>query len=192
MIDITSYLAKNPKHAGILVILSALIVLILYLNFLLKPQIMRVSAVFAGMKQASDDLKKTEEEIGRMPRYVIDIASYEEKISSYEKMLPVEQEIPALLESLSNMARGSNVKIVAITPVMPEEGPNDGSRVYQEMPILINAKSGYHELGNFLAKLEYADRFMKIADIVIRSNNSVPKKQDVDLLILTYILLKSP
>ncbi|MDP2913556.1 MAG: type 4a pilus biogenesis protein PilO [Candidatus Omnitrophota bacterium] len=192
MIDIFLYLKKNPKQAGILVILSALIILILYLNFLLKPQIMRVSAVFAGMKQTSDDLRKTEEEIGRMPRYVIDIASYEEKISRYEKMLPVEQEIPALLESLSNMARGSNVKIVAITPVMPEEGPNDGSRVYQEMPILINAKSGYHELGNFLAKLEYADRFMKIADIVIRSNNSIPKKQDVDLLILTYILLNSP
>ena len=39
--------------------------------------------------------------------------------------------------------------------------------------------------------LESSDRFMKIADIEIRANKTAPKKHDIELLILTYVLLNA-
>ena len=104
-------------------------------------------------------------------------------------MLPVEQEVPKLLEMLSTMARSSNVKIVGITPLASkqEESPE---KIYQEIPILISAKSGYHELGRFLSDLESSDRFMKVSDIDIKENKSNVKRHDVELLVVTYVLLE--
>ena len=42
-----------------------------------------------------------------------------------------------------------------------------------------------------MAKLEDADRFMKVADIDIKANKATPKKHDVELLVLTYVLAKA-
>ena len=105
-------------------------------------------------------------------------------------MLPAEQEIPKLLEDLSDMAKRANVKILGITPMASKQEAQP-AEIYQEIPILINAKSGYHELGKFLSDLENAGRFMKVADIKIKENKVSPKKHDVELLVLTYKLLRN-
>ena len=119
-----------------------------------------------------------------------DLKEQGQKVESYEKKLPVEQEIPALLENLSDMAKDSNIKIVSIVPAMPKDNnPGNKSLIYREIPILITAKSGYHELGHFLNSLENADRFMKVVDINIKANKASPKKHDVELMICTYVLL---
>ena len=107
----------------------------------------------------------------------------------YEKTLPAEQEIPSLLETLSRMAKSSNIKISALTPVSGSGKGGETTHTYREIPILISAKSGYHELGQFLSAMENSDRFMKVVDIDIRANNTTPRKHDVELLICTYILL---
>jgi Tfp pilus assembly protein PilO len=96
------------------------------------------------------------------------------------------------LENLSEMAKDSNIKIVGIVPAISyfkDDKSANKSQIYREIPILITAKSGYHELGHFLNNLENADRFMKVADIDIKSNKTSPKKHDVELMVCTYILL---
>lgn len=181
---------KKTQKALFLAFLAAL-ALIFYLNFLLKPQIIRVMNAATARNKAGRDLKNAEEDIAKLPGYKTDLASYEEKVGRYEKILPAEQEIPGLLESLSNMARSSGVKIVEIRPVMPKDGALQKGDIYQEMPILITARSGYHELGSFLSSLEGSDRFMKVVDIAIRIDKASPRKHNVELLVITYILLSN-
>ena len=132
----------------------------------------------------------------KSPKYISSIdglkkqvAQYQDKIQRYEGMLPAEQEIPKLLEDLSQMAKESNVKIVGLTPLQSKQGSQGPDEIYQEIPIRISARSGYHELGKFLSNLENSDRFMKVADIKIKENKATPKKHDVELLVLTYVLL---
>jgi len=175
----------------ILIAILAAVAFIVYLNLVLKPQLLRVFTAFSKMSRISSDLKNSESAIAKIPGYRTNIVAYREKVEYYEKMLPAEQEIPALLENLSKMAKDSAVKILAITPIMPQEDDMAGNQIYQEIPILINARSGYHELGSFLSKLENADRFMMVADISIKPDNASPKKHNIELLILTYILLGS-
>lgn len=185
-------IAKNYKSTQrekiILIALLAMLISFLYLKYILRPHFTRVSGSFVAMKNIASKLKNAAREIARMPVYERDITAYEDKVNRYEKMLPAEQEIPALLEILSAMAKESGVKIVAITPVMPKENTAGSNQAYQEIPILINARSGYHELGNFLASLENSDRFIKVVDISIRTNSLAPRRHDVELLVLTYIL----
>lgn len=171
--------------AGLLSILAVII----YVGFILAPQVERVFQAMGRASKISADLKITQDNIANMPKFKANLAVYEEKVDRYEKMLPAKQEIPDLLEILSNMAKSSDVKIIGIMPVIGKEDTDKKNQIYKEIPILINAKSGYHELGKFMSDMESADRFMKVSDIQIKSNSQSPRKHDVDILVLTYTLL---
>ena len=188
--DISSIDLKDRKTqimvlTGLLSVLAAIV----YVSFILAPQIERVFGAVGQVQKVGSDLKEAQDNIANIPRYKNNLATYEEKVDNYEKMLPAQQEIPTLLESLSAIAKDSGVKIVGIMPVVTKDGKVKKGQIYKEIPILISAKSGYHELGKFLSNMESADRFMKISDIQIRSNLASPRKHDVEILVLTYILL---
>ena len=183
-------LSKDKMQLLIFIALVYIIVVILYLNFVFMPQITKIGSVLVKMAKMQADLKAAESDVAKMPNFQKDVTLYKEKIDRYEKMLPAEKEIPDLLEDLSSIAKSSNVKIVGITPVVSKEEKVQKGQIYKEIPILISAKSGYHELGDFLSKLENSDRFMKVVDIGIKATGSSPTKHDVELMVLTYVLLK--
>lgn len=191
MIKIPFDVTKNKTQMMVFALLVVVIIAVLFINFLLIPQVARLTDVFSKMGKMRSDLKSATDDIAKIEKFHKDIDSYKGKVERYEKMLPAEQEIPTLLENLSEMAKSSNIKILGITPAvqnMDQKAQKNG--IYQEIPILISAKSGYHELGLFLSNLENSDRFMKVVDIEIKANKTSPKKHDIELIVLTYILLK--
>lgn len=183
---------KDQPKMMVLIALVAILILVLYSYLILGPQIERLTDVLERSGKIISELKMAELLISKKDEFNKYVESSREKVEYYEKRLPVEQEIPSLLENLSNMAKSSNIKIIGITPLplSPKEVLAQKGKIYKEIPILINAKSGYHELGMFLNKLENADRFMKVVDIEIKTNKQTPKKHDVELIVCTYILAK--
>ena len=184
---------KNTRtQVMLLTAFAALIAAALYLYFVFVPQVIRVFGLTAGTGKIRSELKSARAVIKDFERLNNELEEQSQKVESYEKKLPAEQEIPALLENLSNMAKDSGIKIVGIAPAMSylkDDKSAGKSQIYREIPILITAKSGYHELGRFLGNLENVDRFMKVVDINIKSNKMSPKKHDVELMVCTYILL---
>jgi len=192
-IDLKNIDLKSKQTQTLLLIaFTVLVAAILYLYFAFVPQVVRVFKLTVNTGKISSELKSARIMIKDFDGFKNDLEECSQKVESYEKKLPAEQEIPALLENLSDMAKDSNIKIVSIVPAMPylKDGKTGKkSLIYREIPILITAKSSYHELGHFLNNLENADRFMKVVDIDIKANKANPKKHDVELMICTYILL---
>ena len=116
-------------------------------------------------------------------------AEYEE----YSKRLPGEKEIPEFLEGLASIAKTSKVKILSITPseLVPVEVEGKKEGYYKEMPISITAKSGYHQLGRFVADIETGKRFITISDINIRYDSNTPRMHNVKMGLKTR-LISSP
>ena len=110
-----------------------------------------------------------------------------EKINYYEKKLPGEKEIPAILENLSRAAQKLNVRISEIKPLDQVEL---GQKVYYSVPILVSAECGYHQLGRFINALEKADRFMKISDIKIEAASDAHCRHQAQLIVVTYVMKK--
>ena len=193
MIKLPIDLNKDEKKTRILIIAVSAFLLVMHFNFFLGPQITRLTGVLSRMGTTNRDLRIAKTDISKIDEFKANIEAYREKVEYYEKRLPTEQEIPSILADLSNMAKSSNIKILSITPIPVsapfKEAKETKGRIYQERPILINAKSGYHELGQFLSNLENADRFMKIVDIDVKANKVTPKKHDVELIVSTFILL---
>jgi type IV pilus assembly protein PilO len=183
-------LKKDQKKMVIVVALVTITALFAYFRLLFMPQVSGLINAVARVNKLKIELKNAEADIAKIDQMRAVIASYDKKIGRYGDLLPTEESVPALLQSLSDMARGSSMKIVSITPVEGKGGNPRRGQAYQTIPIAITARAGYHELGKFLSTLESSERFMKIADIRMRSNNTSPKKHDIEIMVLTYILLE--
>lgn len=85
------------------------------------------------------------------------------------------------------MANDTDVKIVAIKPQRSEKA-EQASDVYTELPIDIEATSGYHQLGYFINRLENADRFMKIKNLRIEASDDDVLKHDISLVVSAFVL----
>ena len=190
MIDLRAEFKKDPKKMLIVAGIGTVVALFVYFNMLLRPQVAGLFSTVGKMSKMKADLKKAETDIAKINEMKANLASYDAKIGRYGDLLPSETGIPALLESLADMARSSGMRIISIEPVEEKEGASQKSQAYKPIPIKISAKAGYHELGRFFSTLENSGRFMKIADIRVKSSASSPKKHDVELLVLTYILLE--
>lgn len=181
-------LKRNPKQMLIAIFIAAVFAVLLYFNFLLKPQIINLSDTRSKLRKVSADLKSAKSDIAKIDSMKSAIETYNKKLDKYERTLPTEEGIPDLLESLSRMAESTNMRIAGIVPVEQKE-VGAKNRAYKEIPIMITAKAGYHGLGRFLSSLESSDRFMKVVDMEIKSDPSSPKRHDVELLVVTYVLL---
>ena len=192
-IDFKSIDLKNPRTQTLLAtVLIALIAAAAYIYFVFIPQFVKTFAMSGDIGKTRLELKSARTVIADTDKLKKSLKEHSEKVESYEKKLPAQQEIPTLLEDLSGMAKDSRIKIVGITPAMSyfnDDKSGDKSQIYQEIPILITAKSGYHQLGHFLNSMENADRFMKVVDINIKANGATPKEHDVELIVCTYVLL---
>jgi type IV pilus assembly protein PilO len=180
---------KDPKVQNvILILLLGLIIFVLYIYFMLLPQVAYDIKTVGKTFRIRSEIKSARSLMAQKDELGKKASDYNAKIELYEKKLPAQQEIPDLLENLSKMAKNANITIVGITPVTVKLQKERKGQIYKEIPILITAKSGYHELGRFLSNLENADRFMKVADINMKVNASSPKKHDVELMVYTYVL----
>ena len=156
MINIPIDFKSNKKQAMILTIVLLVMALVLYFNILLRPQIGRLTDLLGNTGKLMSDFKLANSDIANIDIFKKKIGENKEKVELYEKQLPVEHEIPRLLEGLSNLAKTANIKIISITPIPSSTKDTAGKKkvYYKEIPIRISAKSGYHELGIFLNNLE--------------------------------------
>jgi|GEM_PF-3625777 Tfp pilus assembly protein PilO len=186
--DIFSGLKKEQKQMLVLAVIVTVVMLFVYVNMLLKPQLEGLFNTAGRVGKLKADVKKAESDIARIGQLKKSMASYSEKMDRYGEVLPAEESMPALLESLADMARSSNMKIVGVAPIEDRSGKPVRGQAYKSMPIAVNARAGFHELGKFFSAIENSGRFMKVADISIKSNKASPKKHDVELVVVTYTL----
>jgi len=184
-------LGNTKREKALVLVLSAIFLLAIYYLILLRPVIGKLNTLLPKVYEVKRDLKDA--------RFLITNKALIEKkkeelllkLEEYEKIFPAEREIPKLLENLSSIAGESNVRIVSTRPFVKEDYSRNGvPKIYQEIPIEIVAKSGYHQLGQFLQKLETGDRYIMIKDVKISANQYNIKSQDVQLIASTYILIK--
>lgn len=154
----------------------------------LRPKLVRWNTMGSRAAQVRANIKEIEagkENIALLEQEADELRA---KIREYGKKLPVEEEIPALLENLSRVATSCKVKILEITP-MGSLAAGEGKKVrssFREIPILIKARSGYYELVSFIQQLEQGKRLVKINDLEIKGSKDNVLMHDVELEISVF------
>ena len=190
-VDIESVLAalKMKDRKKLVVLAVSALLLIVDVIFVAIPQVRDLITRSAEIRALGAEIKAVKDDAAKMESYSRALADYERMASSDKaRLLSQEQEIPGLIEEISAMARESGVKIIGIRPMrMQNVIKTVGGDVSRDVPIQISAKSGYHEIGEFVGRIENAGKFMKIADLKMRSNRASPRRHDAELLISVYL-----
>lgn len=95
----------------------------------------------------------------------------EEKFSELLRQLPTQKEVPGLLEDITDIGRaaGLQIDIFALEEERKEQ-------FYIELPISIEVKGTYHQMGQFVSGVAAIKRIVTLHDYTIK-----PSKDDASL-----------
>lgn len=175
------------------VVLSALsIFCVVYLVFFIAPLINHLLDVSRSVRDLANNIEIMDNRIARSSEMNERLSSLKRDYARLASQIPAEKEISLFLQGLAVTARDSNVVISSVTPgeMVPAEGAQvAGSREFlYELPVVITAKSGYHQLGRFVNDLERDSRFLNLQDIRVTANPQEPAMHSIYLSVRTYVL----
>ncbi len=192
-IDMASIIKLGKEKTQIYILCSFVVVVVLvsYFYFFLKPRINTLRKVLPKVAALSKENKQADELIDNVDNLKAGIAQLKEGMSQYETRLPTQKEISSILNNLSALASRENIKITEIKELKTIRGETgEGEQAYSGVPIEIDMKSGYHQLGKFINQIENSDRLMKIDDLEINSAPESLTEHNVRLIVSSFVLVK--
>jgi hypothetical protein len=94
-------------------------------------------------------------------------------ITAMESRVATSQDTSAITAYISSQAKENFVEILEVTPeaITPYKKNADGQ--FLKLPLRIEARASYHNLGKFLSRLESGGYFIEAKEMVIRAGQSV-------------------
>lgn len=182
-----SALKENAKAMMIIIV----IVLLLDGVVFLRGQFISVVRMFTGANQSKTDIQTAKRDIQSFSSYKTRLVDLKTELAKLNKKTIKEEEMPVVIEAISKFADNSVVRILKIKPMI-EEGQKSATAEqggFKRIKIVITAKSGFHQLGRFIALLESATNFLDIKSIDIRSDEQEYMKQLV-IIVLEVVQAK--
>jgi Tfp pilus assembly protein PilO len=193
-------LQLSPREQKTLLSVAGLGVVILwvYIAAIVRPLMREVGQLNQQRREAREQLKLLEASTANETTLQGQYRQLEQNVLSLRKLLPSEEELPAVIELVSDMASQAQVKIQTIFPQRPvgSEGAGKSAREkdavlkqpagYKEVLIQIDALAGFHQLGTFLSLVEQGDKPMQIANLHVTQDPKETKRLRIKLRLQSY------
>jgi len=156
----------------VLVGFMALVFLLDYF-VLMSPQLAALGKINPEIRAVSDSIRRAKVDLKKLDSYQSDLEKLSEKFEEANLKVKSRDEVPIILEHIANVASETGVKIDQIMPDSfgQELLTENSQRRYYDLPIYIEARSGYHNLGRFLNKLNQNDFSLRIGAFTIVATN---------------------
>lgn len=161
----------NNRYYVLAAIMAAVFLLDYF--FLMRPQIASLSKINPEIKAVSDNIKSAKADLQKLDTYKGDLEKISKQFEQANKKVKSRDEIPIILENIANIAGESGVKIDQISPdTLDQELLTENSqRKYFDLPIYMEARSGYHNLGRFLNNLSKSDITLRVGAFTVVATN---------------------
>ena len=200
MFGLLQDLARDKKKLAIAgVVLAALV----YgdFSFVISSQIQGLRS----LNQKIVSLRKDIESLNSDIKYVKNTTSKMVTLVTNKK-LPLEKEIPLLMQNISAIANKNGIRIMQIdftkdaaiqakkAPVSSKSKKADSASVGQGAAAVMSAVKvkleivgSYHKLGNFINEIENAEKLCIIDELSISRDPANPLKQNITMVVKTYV-----
>ena len=185
---IKTFLADEQNRSYV-ILGGAILIALIYILFLIGPKFGDLTRVSRTARDLKNKINLVNSRLERIDEMKAKLELLKKEQQGYATQLPEEKEVPRFLQGLADTARKSNVKIQSVTPHELTTKPADkgSGQYYGAMPVVITAKSGYHQLGYFVNNLEEGGRFITVEDVKIQYDNNFPRKHNVKMILKTYV-----
>lgn len=168
------YLPLQRKHkiAGA----AALLILPLILFFFVwyQPKSKEIATLTQQRNTATQELEKAKATAATLDKHKAEMAGVEEQFAETSVLFPKEKEIPRLLTDISAEGQSAGLEFLTFKPLAAI--PKD---FYAEIPIDIQVRGPYHNLGSFLDQVSKLNRIVSVSNVKI----SAPNKSEGEILL---------
>jgi len=189
IIKIRDRLQLDDKKLTFVIIGCLLIFAFLDFRFFIRLQLNALKKLDPQIVKVKNDLDALNKGLAVMRDSSNKHAQADKEIALKVKKIVTEDELPSLLQSISEMAKYDNVKITLLKPSreIQKAGNKAAAEKTSSLLITLNLLSDYYHLVKFINDLENAEVFMAVQNIRIFPEKSNYFKQEADLVIKTYV-----
>jgi len=183
---------KSYKDDAKVIIAIAAAVFLLDAVFVMRFQFVSVGRMFKEARQLKTGIKSTRDDAKFIASFKNRSADLKKEIDELGKMVLTEGDMPKAIESISQFADRSSVRILKIKPMLEagsvdiklaNKGVPKGQEVFSRRKISIFAKCGYNQLGRFIALLENSPVFFDIKSVEIQTDQQEYTKHTVTIIL---------
>ena len=163
--------------------------LLVGLGFFLITIILAKKVIYAPQEEKINLLKEKIREERKKVSLLKEIEQIEQDISFYQKKISPRKEVSWVLDEVTKIAKDAEIKIATLEPQPPED-----IGIYTRLPLKLKVECSYHELGNFLSRLENSEKFLRVDSMQIESREGIefpmPDKSKAMLVVSSVYLKK--
>ena len=179
-------LGSWPKSLRISIILmTSAILLFLAYTFIINNQLGTLTTLKMNEQQLKQMLAKKQQVAINLASYQTQTKMLENIAEQLSRQLPLQSEIPSLLENISKLAQSNGLLIKLVRPL--ETSPH---QYYVAIPLYMSVTGTYQEIVNFIATLSSMNRIVTISDFSLQKQGGFkrgePTQLNFDFIAQTY------
>ena len=187
----TKRMAEKQRLLVGLIIAMTLVVCVGYV-YVLRPLARSVSTLNQQVREAAKQVQQLEQLVAQAPDLRQETIRLQADVEGLRRKLPSEDELPLVIERLSELASQTGVKILSIFPqrsVQPaaSRATSTASTLYKAVAIEIDALSGFHQFGMFLSRAESGEQPMEVTQLRMGRSDRELRRHTIKLVLLTYV-----
>ncbi len=180
----------RPKEKIILKYFGLFAAIALAFQYLLiQPTRLKITQKKEEVQKVNDEIQQAYEFLRNLNTIREEANKMEELWQIFRTKLPDSKQIPVLLNALANVANKAKINYVSINTKPLEAGAQQGSLLYNRLPIEITLRCRYQNLGEYMANLRDMPRLVKVESLKILRNKDILPNLDVTINVYTYILI---
>lgn len=174
------YIPLAPRvKLGIAVIIALLPLIIFYFAFY-QPSSTKIDSLENQKATLTQEVKDVEAKAANLAKFTKELEESTAKFEESSALLPKDKEIPKLLKDISALGRNAGLDFLTFKPMA--DVPKD---FYAEIPITINVKGPYHNMGYFFDQVSKLERIVSVSNIKMSS----PKREGGEMLLNSDCIL---
>lgn len=170
----TKFIPLEPKFKIGAVIILLLLPLVLFYFLFYQPNAKKISSLTQQKATLNQQIAELRIKESNLPRFQRELAETEKIFNEAAVLLPKEKEIPQLLKDISALGQGVGLDFLVFKPL--PDVPRD---FYAEIPISINVRGPYHNMGSFFDQVSKLARIVTVSNIKMTS----PTKEKGEMLL---------
>jgi type IV pilus assembly protein PilO len=158
---------KNlPANIQTLIVsVPSLIIVILFVFLVFLPKYKEINALSARITKLDQEISSSEVMVKKLDILIEENKMLNAKLAKLQEQLPEEKEVSELLRQISESGLQSGLEILLWKPDAKKTSPDN---LYVEIPVKVEVKTGYHNLGVFFSHVSRFPRLVNISDLDLR------------------------
>ncbi len=168
------YIPLEPKYKIIIALLLVILPIAIFYFLFFQPNTEEIARLENKKEKLNKELKTVKAKARDLAKFQEELKQTQALFDDVAVLLPKEKEIPKLLKDISSLGRVSGLDFLKFQPT--SEQPRD---FYAEIPVNINVRGPYHNMGFFFDQVSKLDRIVSVTNVKMSS----PKKVAGEMLL---------